>query len=440
MKVCSLYGAGFYYMPGTDICLKIGGYVRFQIYGNEGGTGTLNAYAGSSGQQDRLVGNNNDTMYRTRAVVTLDTRQQTEYGTLRTYALIGFNHDNAAQTATYGANAALYATRGFIQLAGFTFGKAQSFYDIFSNPSISYFALPGSDTGDSGMMLAAYTAQFGNGFTGTISLEDPATGRASVCAERYRWLHDHVLDAPTWIAANNNYGNVGMPDIVGVLRVDQAWGSAQIMAALHEVRPDYYLDTNSAMGHPDNKLGWIVGGGAIINASAISPGDKFQFQAQYTEGAVRYLSATQGGSNAYMYGGSTLGFGLRTDAVYSSTATGANGTSMELTKAFGVNMSYEHVWNQKWKTSMYGGIEMYSFNDNANAMICGTANAANGCNADWNFWFVGSRTQFNINSSTYLGLDVIYQKLEGASYAAGVIGGQGSHPASTPLRTRTTWV
>jgi Porin subfamily len=23
-KVCSLYGAGFYYMPGTDICLKIG--------------------------------------------------------------------------------------------------------------------------------------------------------------------------------------------------------------------------------------------------------------------------------------------------------------------------------------------------------------------------------------------------------------------------------
>ena len=28
VKVCSLYGAGFYYMPGTDICLKIGGYVR----------------------------------------------------------------------------------------------------------------------------------------------------------------------------------------------------------------------------------------------------------------------------------------------------------------------------------------------------------------------------------------------------------------------------
>src|ERR1041385_8637396 len=28
VKVCSLYGAGFYYVPGTDICVKIGGFVE----------------------------------------------------------------------------------------------------------------------------------------------------------------------------------------------------------------------------------------------------------------------------------------------------------------------------------------------------------------------------------------------------------------------------
>ena len=27
VKVCSAYGAGFYYIPGTDICLRVGGYV-----------------------------------------------------------------------------------------------------------------------------------------------------------------------------------------------------------------------------------------------------------------------------------------------------------------------------------------------------------------------------------------------------------------------------
>ncbi|MEA2970546.1 MAG: hypothetical protein QOE78_3807 [Alphaproteobacteria bacterium] len=28
VKVCSLYGDGFYYIPGTDTCLKLGGYLR----------------------------------------------------------------------------------------------------------------------------------------------------------------------------------------------------------------------------------------------------------------------------------------------------------------------------------------------------------------------------------------------------------------------------
>src|SRR5450432_1621065 len=30
VKICSLYGAGFYYIPGTDMCIKVGGYVRTQ--------------------------------------------------------------------------------------------------------------------------------------------------------------------------------------------------------------------------------------------------------------------------------------------------------------------------------------------------------------------------------------------------------------------------
>ena len=28
VKVCSLYGAGFFYIPGTDTCIKLGGYMR----------------------------------------------------------------------------------------------------------------------------------------------------------------------------------------------------------------------------------------------------------------------------------------------------------------------------------------------------------------------------------------------------------------------------
>ncbi|MCP1830223.1 hypothetical protein J2R76_006923 [Bradyrhizobium sp. USDA 4532] len=31
VKICSLYGAGFYYIPGTDTCIKLGGYVRAEV-------------------------------------------------------------------------------------------------------------------------------------------------------------------------------------------------------------------------------------------------------------------------------------------------------------------------------------------------------------------------------------------------------------------------
>ena len=31
VKICSLYGAGFYYIPGTDTCIKLGGYSQFDV-------------------------------------------------------------------------------------------------------------------------------------------------------------------------------------------------------------------------------------------------------------------------------------------------------------------------------------------------------------------------------------------------------------------------
>src|SRR5882762_1114654 len=39
VKVCSLYGAGFWYVPGTDTCMKLGAWVRVQTQTNDGGGG-----------------------------------------------------------------------------------------------------------------------------------------------------------------------------------------------------------------------------------------------------------------------------------------------------------------------------------------------------------------------------------------------------------------
>src|SRR3979411_414482 len=53
VKVCSLYGAGFYYIPGTDICLHLGGYVRYQVNYNPGSI-TAGPFSGGNSFNDRV--------------------------------------------------------------------------------------------------------------------------------------------------------------------------------------------------------------------------------------------------------------------------------------------------------------------------------------------------------------------------------------------------
>ena len=39
VRICSLYGAGFFYIPGTDTCIKLGGYLRADTTFNGGAHG-----------------------------------------------------------------------------------------------------------------------------------------------------------------------------------------------------------------------------------------------------------------------------------------------------------------------------------------------------------------------------------------------------------------
>src|SRR5258708_4812110 len=316
VKICSLYGDGFYYIPGTDICLKVGGYVRGEYAYNYGSSMATGPWAGIAvGARDRQDGQ--DWTMRTRAYAWFDSRQQTEYGTLRSYLQIGINYDSPQNTATnFNAN------RAFIQFAGFTVGAAQSFYDFYSSPASSFFGPNASDTGDPGWKVFAYTAQYGNGFSATFSLEEPRAFATAVPESGV--INTNLGNLP--IGINNpdaDRAKIRFPDIVQNWRVDQAWGSAQLMVAAHDVSAGYYAANNitagtlaglgtctgatagflglgagtltgqEICGHPADKLGWAVGGGARLNAQG---GDYFQFQVNYTQGAVRYAAFTAPGA------------------------------------------------------------------------------------------------------------------------------------------------
>jgi hypothetical protein len=409
VKICSLYGVGFYYIPGTDMCIKIGGWVRAEYgYGQNGNF----AWGWANANVNNRTTNNSD--FRARGYITADARNQTEYGTVRGYIAVGLSENEHGGDVAASNN--FSANRAFIQWAGFTFGRAQSFFDFYSNPATSYWgAFPGSDTGDGGWFVMGYTAQFGNGFSATLAAEAP----------RKTVIIDGAVTA-TPIAITNNYGGFQVPDVVANLRVDQAWGSAQIMGALHQVNATYYSGTGSSVsslvsGHPDDKLGWVVGAGIKLNAPMIGQGDFFQAQVNYTEGALRYVFQTTQPSWSINDSGSTAGFGIMADAVYNGTITGVGttaATDLELTTAWNVNAAYEHFWNPRWRTSLYGGYAAVSYNSNANSILCGFGTGGvvtNGCDMDWNTWWLGSRTQWNVTKDFYMGLDVMYSKLSSAT-------------------------
>ena len=418
MKVCSLYGAGFYYIPGTDTCIKLGGYVRAEYNFNGAPSGSNAFFTGGdaywNAAQTRYYN------WYARNIVTLDVRSQTEYGTLRSYVRFGNQYQTGTQgagdteTAARSTDGFVYFDRAFIQFAGFTFGKTISVAEIWAATGVSMLTGRGApDTG--GLTVAYYTAMLGNGFSATFGVEDTnSTRRAGIA--------NADVTAPAFgTAYTNAYGSTDIPDIVGNLRVDQAWGYASLTGVAHEVRAAYYgtaVPSSTSQGRPGDKWGWIVTGGADINLPW-AKGDHFIFQASYTQGAIGHLRV---GRVAAWEGGSTLTSVQAFDAIYGTTAGSL--TALQLTTGWGVIAGIEHYWTPSLRTSLFGDYAAIRHNQTAKNLACNSTTGAFGasnlygaaaggtCNPDWNQWQVGTRTIWNPVPNLDLGLEVAYTKIE----------------------------
>ena len=72
----------------------------------------------------------------------------------------------------------------------------------------------------------------------------------------------------------------------------------------------------------------------------------------WTKGAVGY--ATKAGSWQIL-NGSSAGVGWLTDGIYDGPGLPFANSEIHLTNAWSVNAAYEHFWNPRWRTSVYGG-------------------------------------------------------------------------------------
>ncbi|UZX45496.1 porin (plasmid) [Agrobacterium sp. 13-2099-1-2] len=104
VRVCDAFGTGFFYIPGTETCLKFDGYIRFQTdFGrNVSGTSDWNSF--------------------TRAQFNIDTRTDTELGALRGY--IGLR-GQANNDSSRGVN----VDQAFIELGGLKVGYYYNWWD-----------------------------------------------------------------------------------------------------------------------------------------------------------------------------------------------------------------------------------------------------------------------------------------------------------------------
>jgi len=436
VKVCSLYGAGFWYVPGTDTCLKVGSYVRVQTEFDANGGGIPMGFGAQQTAGRFTRTDTNELAFRTRAALSIDLRTQTEYGTLRSYLEVG-----AQQTTPADATEAVFFDRGFIQFAGFTAGRIRSYFDINSMAPYSYAnSRVSGDTGASGIYGIAYTAQFGNGVTASLSFEDGGASAAGVTNGGGRGHMISNMSMPEFALGATAFDNKGFtfPDVVGALRIDQAWGYAQIAAALHDASGGYYGTTLTGAevnGHPGNKQGFAVTGGFTLNDILGMKGDQFGMQAAYSQGAAGYVTRATGAFQVYGSGHSA-GFGWVTDGVFAGTTPAGSG--IELTTVWGINGFVQHFWTPKWRTSLYGGYVEVDYDGAATSLICSGAGglagagvaltqvAGSSCNPNFSWWQVGTRTQWNPHPDLDIGVDILYNKLNTAFGGSAVLAANGA--------------
>ncbi len=406
MRICSLYGAGFFSIPGTDTCIKFGGYLRVDTTFNASGVQDNPAWNGDPGQGNRY---RDYFSTRSRLAFTVDTRTATEYGVVRTFGQADFQFDtlggstfnpNSLNT-NLGNNGNLLNSAGggytavefaFLQFAGFTFGKSASAYATpwHGYPGNNSSNLLGGHDTVTGVSNIQYTAQFGNGVSGTIGLDDPTVfNRTS--------LYNLALGVGANGLGTNTYEGWMWPDLVGNIRIDQAWGLFQVSGAVHHVGASYNvlgagglpvagataLTDSVLSGHPESKVGGSVLVALQIKNIPTGPGDDIKMDASWAKGDTKNVISTSAASPSFlMLGGvpgqfgsnGSLGFGPTTDGVFLPTNVAFGGLfgdgSIHLTEAYGFRGAFNHNWDPYWSTSLYGGIGFVRYDGTAKAEYC----------------------------------------------------------------------
>ena len=278
VRICDAFGKGYFFIPGTDTCIKIGGRVRTE--------GTwYNSYATSEAASH--VG----TKWHTRAEISVDTATDSEYGPLKTDTVIRYDDTEGTNT-----NKLLWAN---ISLGGFLVGKYDSQYSVWMgyagdviNDDVIEYGIASTDE----LNQLTYTYDSGVGFTGVISLEDSKSG-SGVVGPNGEDAADHY--APDVVAGlGYKVGNFGFKVVGGYDSiVEEGAIKARLDAKFGGVTA-FVMGGWNTDGDKLNKYAPAGGGGigwgdwAVWGGVGVPFNDKLKWNVQVAYDDLKTFSAT----------------------------------------------------------------------------------------------------------------------------------------------------
>ena len=206
VRICDVYGAGFFYIPGTETCLRIGGYMRYQMN-----------YSDADWDSDGDGVNDEDYRFSkfARFQLNVDARNETEWGTLRSYAEARFDWSSYNWVGNLGVGGGnnVYLNQGFIELqqanGTIRLGKSDTPYARFLGYGSPFGPFDGSYGFNNGGELS-YQYNGANGFSAILAVVETNTG-----------LFEPAVEGG--VKLTQGWGDIGA--MVGYDTVVEEWGA-----------------------------------------------------------------------------------------------------------------------------------------------------------------------------------------------------------------------
>jgi len=409
VKICDTYGAGYFFIPGSDTCLKIGGRVRYDL----AYIPTRNYYSATDGTKDLQV---QDTYgMHTRGRITLDARTPSDIGTVRTYLGLRTDYNTGLLSGVKSpiassSNYADYISRkttqpvmefAYVQFAGVTAGKMPEIVsgDWFGNMyNYSHFA-----SFSTGVFGLAYTAVLPGGFSATVGIEDnndfDGNNLASSFAAPFQTPYDKL------------------PVIAGKLAWDQAWGQIQISGGVSQNRSVSQTSASVLPTYNKTMTGSAIGGQLTLNADMISKGDKFYVLAGYSNGINKL---------GYKNASKESGLSRNADGIpqsYSNFTCDAAGTTCQNTTSMFADLAFLHYWTPSVRQNMIVGVASVDPGNLARGvLVTSGASVSSAATQKASFFQAGTNVIWSPVKGLDIGMEVMYDR---ASVSNNVIATKG---------------